>query len=228
MKPRLARLLTRLYPRPSRERYGAESEALLRTSRGGLRTSANVVWSALRERIIPLEYSTWMKVPGLTSNHGASARRGPCSSHPTLPSHCGLLCCLFHSVVWLDIFLPGMDTPFVRIDGFAIFYFGVGRLLYFGAPILIGWVIALIAARQKVKAVWPTIGLVLIALISSTAQVHASRPAPGAGGHVSMDLALGHSLLHISYGLFHALIILSLTALPYLIWRLHKSHSLSA
>jgi hypothetical protein len=126
-------------------------------------------------------------------------------------------------------FLPGANTPFVQIHGFAIFYFGVGRLLYYGAPILVGWGIILIAARQRFKAVWPTVGLVLIALIGSAAQVHASRPAiPGGVGHISMDFTLGPSVQGISYGLLHALVILSFTVLPYLIWRLQKAHSLSA
>jgi hypothetical protein len=53
MNPRLARLLVRLYPRTWRERYGAEFEALLETGRGGLRAAANVVCSALGERIFP-------------------------------------------------------------------------------------------------------------------------------------------------------------------------------
>jgi hypothetical protein len=127
------------------------------------------------------------------------------------------------------IFLPGTDTPFVRLDGPAIFYFGVGRLLYYTAPILVGWGIGLVAARQRLNAVWPTVGLVLIALIGATAQVHASRPAaPGGVGHVSMDLAFGHSIESISSGLFRALVILSLTALPWLIWRLQRAHSVSA
>ena len=60
MSPRLAHLLVCLYPRPWRERYGAEFEALLQAGRGDLRTSANVVWSALREYIFP--------TPGLTMN----------------------------------------------------------------------------------------------------------------------------------------------------------------
>ena len=48
-----------------------------------------------------------------------------------------------------QIFLPGADTPFVRIDGLReIFYFNVGRLLYFGAPIVVGWGICL-ALRVK-------------------------------------------------------------------------------
>jgi hypothetical protein len=53
MNPTLARLLTRLYPRPWRERYGEEFEAFLQTGQGGLRTSVNVVWSALHEHIVP-------------------------------------------------------------------------------------------------------------------------------------------------------------------------------
>jgi hypothetical protein len=58
MNPRLAHLLVRLYPRPWRERYGAEFETLLQTGPGDLRTSANVLWSALREHILPTREST--------------------------------------------------------------------------------------------------------------------------------------------------------------------------
>ena len=47
----VAHLLTRLYPRDWRERYGAEFEALLEDGSGDLRTSANVVRSALSEHI---------------------------------------------------------------------------------------------------------------------------------------------------------------------------------
>ncbi len=60
MNPRLAHLLVCLYPRPWRERYGAEFEALLQTGGGGLRASANVVWSAFYEHVFP--------TPGLSMN----------------------------------------------------------------------------------------------------------------------------------------------------------------
>jgi hypothetical protein len=127
------------------------------------------------------------------------------------------------------IFLPGTSTPFVRLDGFAIFYFGVGKLIYYWAPILIGWGIGLTAVRQRLKAGWPTVGLVLVALIGSAAQVHASRPAvPGAAGHISMNFTLGSSVQGISNGLVHAAVILALAALPYLIWRLQRAHAPSA
>ena len=96
-----------------------------------------------------------------------------------------------------------------------------------GAPILVsGWGIGLIATRQRSKAVWPTIGLVLIAFIGGTAQVHASRIAVHSGiGHISMDFALGTSVQGVPNGLFHALVIFLLTALPYLFWRLQKAAS---
>ncbi len=54
----VAHLLTRLYPRNWRERYGVEFEALLQDGRGDVRTSANVLWSALRERIFPTRGSS--------------------------------------------------------------------------------------------------------------------------------------------------------------------------
>jgi len=63
MKPALARLLTRLYPRRWRERYSAEFEALLLDRSAGLRTSMNVVWSALSEHIFPTQGGTMNQPP---------------------------------------------------------------------------------------------------------------------------------------------------------------------
>jgi hypothetical protein len=60
----LARLLTRLYPRRWRERYGDEFEALLLDGRGNLRAGANVVWSALCERIFPTQGGKMTRDPG--------------------------------------------------------------------------------------------------------------------------------------------------------------------
>jgi hypothetical protein len=51
MTPRLARWLVGLYPREWQERYGEEFEALLQESGGGTRALANVLWSALCERV---------------------------------------------------------------------------------------------------------------------------------------------------------------------------------
>jgi hypothetical protein len=149
----------------------------------------------------------------------------------------GLVWCVALFVLWggWQIFLPGADTPFGgrhgahRIFEVANIYFQVDRMIYFSAPILVGWGIGLIAARQRLKALWFTVGLVLIALVGGTAQVHASRTGvPGGLGHIRMDFALGTSVQGIPDGLLHALVILSLSALPYLIWRFQKAYSVFA
>ena len=138
-----------------------------------------------------------------------------------------LVACLILWSGW-KIFLPGTETPFVRLDGFAILYFGFGKWLYYYAPILIGWGIGLVAARQRFKAAWPTIGMVLVALVGGMARVHVSRPAvPGAAGHIGMDFTPGPSAQALSSGLLHALVILSITLVPCLIWRLHAARRLS-
>jgi hypothetical protein len=239
MHPRLARLLVRLYPRAWRERYGAEFLALLEGGHGGVRASArasartavrttvraaaNVVWAALGERVFPTvggnmeqsRFQSWcIRAPWAMFSFG-----------PVLfLAAAYALACLILWSGW-KVFLPGADTPFIPVDGPAIIYFQAGRLLYFSAPVLIGWGIALIAGRLRVNAVWPTVGWILIALIGGTVQVHTSRPAlPGAAGHVSIGFNLGASSVQaIPDGLLHALVYLSLTVLPYVVWRLLNS-----
>jgi hypothetical protein len=140
-----------------------------------------------------------------------------------------LVACLILLSGW-NIFLPGTDSPFVPVGGFAILYFDIGRLLYYSAPILVGWGIGYVAVRQRLKAVWPMAGLVLIAWMGATAQIQASRTAvPGGLGHIRMNFfTLAPSSQAISEGVLRALAILSLSALPYLLWRLKETRSVSA
>jgi hypothetical protein len=53
MTKRLARILTRLYPRAWRERYAEEFEALLDEGGTGFPAAANVLLSAISEWIVP-------------------------------------------------------------------------------------------------------------------------------------------------------------------------------
>jgi hypothetical protein len=55
MNRKVVHLVTRLYPRAWRERYGDEFEALLLAERGSIRTLVNVTWSALREHCVPVQ-----------------------------------------------------------------------------------------------------------------------------------------------------------------------------
>ena len=126
------------------------------------------------------------------------------------------------------MFLPGAETPFGThpVSGFANMYFQLGRAIYFGAPLIVGWGIGWVAARQRLKAVWPSVGFLLIALAGGTLQVHASRPhLPGAEVHVGMGFASGPAIQVISSGLAHASVFFCLTVTPYLLWRLQKAAS---
>lgn len=128
------------------------------------------------------------------------------------------------------MFLPQSETPFIPIHGIAIVYFGVGRMLYFWAPVLIGWGIAVVAVRERMKAIWPSVGLLLIALIGAGAQVHATRTTSIGGGvplsptHVTLALNAANASKLIAISPFHALTLLALTVLPYLIWRIRNGY----
>jgi hypothetical protein len=140
---------------------------------------------------------------------------------PLLLAGAYLIACLILWSGW-TIFVPAADTPFgPRLHGLALVYFGVGKLLYFGAPVLLGWGIGLIAARQRMGALWPTVGLLVTALLGASARVHASRPlVPGSVGNISMDFASTRGV--------QLLAILCFAALPYCIWRLHIARPASA
>ena len=227
MNAPLAYLLVRLYPRSWRERYGEEFEALLQTRAGVFGTTANVLWFALYEHVSP--------TPGLNVDRGSGSNpfaswsaRAPWAIFGLAPllflAGSYLIACLILWSGW-RMFLPESNSPFVRIDGFAVFYFNAGRFVFYSAPILIGWATALLAARQKFKPTWPSVGLILIAWIGGAAQVHTSRtPAQGELGRVSLVFALGSSVHGIPAAVSHAVLILSLTLLPYLIRRVERIH----
>ena len=76
-----------------------------------------------------------------------------------------LRCGLFDFVDRLDIFLPESETPFGGgpLHGLANLYFQFGKYFYGSAPIIVCWVVAGVAVRQRAKAVcssggiWPWI-----------------------------------------------------------------------
>jgi hypothetical protein len=126
---------------------------------------------------------------------------------------------------WL-IFMPRAETPFVPIHGMAIVYFGAGKLIYFSAPLLVGWAIGVIAARQRSNAAWLMAGLVLIAWIGGMARVSAHRIYGTSGmGSEHVSIHSGHLVPGMSGGWWHVAAILGATVLPYLIWRIRRAVS---
>lgn len=138
-------------------------------------------------------------------------------------------------ILWTGwkMFLPQADSPFGSdvgpVYGIENAYFQAGRLIYFGAPMFIGWGIGVMAARQRLKTLWPIVGAAVVGLIASAAQVRAGRTEVPAGiGHIKMNFNFGSSAQDISSVLTHALLITSLAALPYFVWMLRRSRSISA
>jgi hypothetical protein len=141
-----------------------------------------------------------------------------------------LVACLILWSGW-RMFLPGADTPFGGgpVHGFANLYFQCGKFLYYSAPILVGWAIEFIAVRQRAKAAWPAIGLVLIAWMGATAHIQASRTAvPHGLGHIWLDFALWPSAQNAPGLLLVVSILLSIIVLPYFLWRLQRARLLSS
>lgn len=117
-------------------------------------------------------------------------------------------------------FLQGVPSPFShRLHGFSIVYFGVGRMLYYWSPLLAGWSMILLAGRQRMRSVWPVIlGSLAVAVLGAMGSVDVRQPTiPGRAGDVGIrffppppELA-GHAAV--------ALLLFSLIAIPWLLWR---------
>lgn len=147
-----------------------------------------------------------------------------------------LLACAYFialAILWYgwNLFMPGADTPFGTAPRGLFYrlsnlYFQADKLYYFSAPILVGWGIALIAARQRMKFTWAIVGSVLVALMGGTGQVHAGRAALQSGlGHISMDFS-HYRPFHVFA--MHVFAIVLITFLPYFFWQLRKARAFSA
>ena len=140
-----------------------------------------------------------------------------------------LVACVYLWCGW-NLFLPAADTPFGTplpgsIYSLTNIYFQAGKYYYICAPVLVGWGIGIVAARQRLKAIWPTMAFLLIAWMGATAQIQASRTAVPGLGHISMKFFVLGPSEQISGVVFGAVVVFSLTALPYLVWRFRKMHS---
>jgi hypothetical protein len=233
MNPRLARLLALMYPGSWRKRYGAEFKELLESGRGGFRTVANVVWSGLHERICPTVGFSPAQVIGSGLLHSLCAR-APWAIFSLAPvsllAGFYIAACLILRIGWA-IFLPERDTPFGAgpVYGLANLYFQFGKYFYGSAPILVGWVVAILAVRHRAKAIWPSTGFVLVAWMGAAARIRASRTEiPRGLGHVRMDFVLWPWAQNGHDSFVYALVILLLAVLPYLLWQIHSARTMSS
>lgn len=93
-------------------------------------------------------------------------------------------------------------------------------------PVLLGWGVALTAARQRTKLFWPAIGLAVIALLGGMAEFEVALPtAPGGPGEISLGFALAPPFDGLVPGLVRGAAMLALTLVPYLSWRILRARA---
>lgn len=192
MNRKLAGALVRLYPRAWRDRYCAEFRAMLEERPDGLGAVVDVLLSALSERILPTVKGEEMVATSRWVTWGA---RAPWALFAVAPV--ALLAAAYFAalmILWTgwQIFLPTARTPFVPVDGWAVVWFGVGRNLYFGAPLMAGAWLAVIAANSRARLLWPALGAALLAVIDGAVQVQAVRPLLSQAGRVRLLVADWH------------------------------------
>jgi len=105
---------------------------------------------------------------------------------------------------------PGQIAPgwLVSLAG-AVNFFHV-----YAMPLLLGQIIAIVAMRQRMRPLWPLIGLVAICLITSLNYLHVDVPlAQGQHGEISLGASAGR------WTVFRVAINLALTLPLYFAWR---------
>jgi hypothetical protein len=129
-----------------------------------------------------------------------------------------------HLCLCLPVLTPEYDSPFgARTHGFANLYFQAGKYYYCAAPVLVGWWMEFVAIRRRVKAVWPTIGLLLVAWMGAAARIQASQATVHSGfRHIRIDFDFWLLIQNERDGMLHAATILLLGAIPYLLWRFRR------
>ncbi|THD56238.1 permease prefix domain 1-containing protein [Phenylobacterium sp.] len=67
---------------------------------------------------------------------------------------------------------------------------GAARLSNTSLPVLMGWILAGTAVRQRAPAGWPMLGLVVLAAVGAAVQVSVTVPFAGAPGELSLSTGL--------------------------------------
>ncbi|HTB98172.1 MAG TPA: hypothetical protein VK716_14265 [Terracidiphilus sp.] len=124
---------------------------------------------------------------------------------------------------WM-VFMPNSETPFVRVAGVAAVYFGLGRALYFAAPVLVGWWVGSVAARQRLRVTWLLLGWALLAWCGGMGQVTAQRTMESPSCK-PIAILVGFASPWTTGHLLHVAVILALTAPPYAAWRLWSART---
>jgi len=105
----------------------------------------------------------------------------------------------------LPAWFAGLSATIIRLESLVL-------------PVLLGWAVVAVAARQRIRPIWPALGLTVIAVLGATSELSIFLPlAPGQLGEVSVGMRLD------GWVAFRILANLLLAAAPYLAWRRWRS-----
>jgi len=105
---------------------------------------------------------------------------------------------------------PGQVAP----SWLAALAAAINLVQIYAVPVLLGWIIAAVATRQRMRPLWPLIGLVAIGVIAGINYLHIDVPlAPGQHGEISLGGSIGRETG------FRVAVNLILTLPLYFAWR---------
>jgi hypothetical protein len=105
---------------------------------------------------------------------------------------------------------PGEVAPAWLVSVAAV----VNFIHVYAVPLLLGGIVAAIAARQRMQPFWPLTGLLVIGTIAGLNYLHMSVPlTPGQHGEISLGASVGHDTA------FRVAVNLMLTLPLYFAWR---------
>jgi hypothetical protein len=103
---------------------------------------------------------------------------------------------------------------------------GLAAGLVFVAPVLIGWLFAAAAIRQRITGIWPFLGLIVFAIVSGAYDYSVVFPkAAGQLGELQIGFGWAPPFPDTSKNALHGIVNLVLMAAPYLAWRLRRKEA---
>jgi hypothetical protein len=143
----------------------------------------------------------------------------------------------------LSVFVPLMIDPYLPKPAPNWFLGLIGALFLLDVrvlPVMLGIVLLMVSARQRIKLLWPIIGAAIVAVLGGTTNVHLTLAAIPDASSVGIDTALlpmffRHSkvlgkpdVLALAGGLVRAALMLAVAAMLSVTWRNRQDRSSNA
>ncbi|HEX5262291.1 MAG TPA: hypothetical protein VFW13_02110 [Phenylobacterium sp.] len=86
----------------------------------------------------------------------------------------------------------------------------------FVLPVVLGWALAATAIRQRSRALWPVLGIVVLAAVGALVELQVTLPSATAHGEIGLSPSFGQAFSHWTSFAWRLVLNLTLTLTPYL------------